>query len=307
MNTTPIIQEKEIRQSNIITDARYEMTSCELDLFFYLLSQLRPNANDSNRYWLHISDMEALTGRQWNYQQVKEATAVMGSRMYEYYRPNGNLLQIWLFASCEYLKGKGIVEVELSQKMIPHLIELKENFTSYKLLAALNMKSKYAKRIYILCSRWKDKGVKKMTIDELKVMLHLKDPQGIEPEQYRQISELKDRVLEPAKLEINTHSELTIDYQLIKKGRSFQEISFFIDYRQARQSTIEFNTSADIERIRQELNSLGITREDYIERIAHDELMRKKHYKWIYEYKNGKYKNVKAPSGYYLKSLGLID
>lgn len=307
--------DKEIRQSNVITDARYEMSACELDLFFYLLSQIRPSglADGNNRYWLHIKNMETLTGRQWNYQQVKEATAVMGSRMYEYHRSNGNLLQIWLFASCEYLKGKGIVEVELSEKMLPHLIELKENFTSYRLLAALNMKSKYAKRIYMICSRWKDKGIKRISIDQLKVMLHLKDRSGNKPEQYKQIDQFRQKVLEPAKKEINTYSELSIDYTLIKKGRSFEEISFLIEYKHsathavATQATIDFNGDTDMQRIRQDLQVLGIIREDLILRICQNETLRKKHYAWMYSYKTGKYNTIKAPSGFYLKSLGLVS
>ncbi|MFC7671069.1 replication initiation protein [Hymenobacter humi] len=59
----------EIRQHNAITTARYEMTACEMDIVFYLLSLLKKEDRVGTFYRVRVLDLQHLTGRQWNYQQ----------------------------------------------------------------------------------------------------------------------------------------------------------------------------------------------------------------------------------------------
>ena len=77
----PDSKEIEIRQHNAITTARYDYTACQLDILFYLLSKLRKEDAPDKTYRFYNRDIEAMTGRQWNYQQLREATEDMGSRM----------------------------------------------------------------------------------------------------------------------------------------------------------------------------------------------------------------------------------
>ncbi|MCI1189827.1 RepB family plasmid replication initiator protein [Hymenobacter sp. DH14] len=140
----------------------------------------------------------ALTGRQWNYQQLREATADMGSRMFEVENER-TYQQLWMFQRVEYIKGKGCLQTQLAAPIRPFLFNLKENFTSYQLHSALKLSSKYAKHIYQLVSQWKDKAsTRTYPLDEFKQMLHLKDPKGKEPELFQNISQLKARVLDIA-------------------------------------------------------------------------------------------------------------
>ena len=73
----------EIRQHNAITAARYDYSACQLDILFCLLSQLKKKILLIVPYRINMEDVERMTGRQWNYQQLQEATADMGSRMFE--------------------------------------------------------------------------------------------------------------------------------------------------------------------------------------------------------------------------------
>jgi hypothetical protein len=73
----------QVRQHNAITQARYDYSACQLDIFFYLLSSLRKDDAPDHEYTIYLKNVEALTGRKWNYQQLREATADMGSRMFE--------------------------------------------------------------------------------------------------------------------------------------------------------------------------------------------------------------------------------
>lgn len=307
MDIEHINQQLEIRQSNIITNARYEMSACELDLVFCILSQLK-KGEEGKKYLLRVKDISTITDRKWNYQQLRDATYNLISRVYEYTNDDGNLIQVSLFSSCEYINGQGVIKVEISDLMRPHLFDLKERFTSFRLLASLNMSSKHAKRIYLLCSQWKDIGVLKMSIEDLKYKLHFKDPKGKQKELYKQIGELKKRVLNPAMDEINEHTELTVKYDLIKGGRAFKDIIFTIDVKnKVSVSTPSLNFKEDLEaqKIRKILEEIGVKRNDIIQQVTQDKELHKIVHKWLYDYKLGHYSHVKNPAGHLLVTLGL--
>ena len=125
----------EIRQHNAITTARYEMSACEMDIVFYLLSLLRKEDKLGTFYRVKVLDLMAMTGRQWNYQQFLEATSALRGREYVF-QDDHRVLQVGLLASAEYLKGEGVIELEISEKIRPYFIDLKRNFTSFRLQAA---------------------------------------------------------------------------------------------------------------------------------------------------------------------------
>lgn len=119
--------EKIFKQSNAITSGRFDFTSVQLDIMFMILSMLE---NDKMIYRVYAKDIELLTGRLWNYDQLKKSTEDIGSRMFEietkeYYE------QIWLFQKVKYLKGQGAFEVMLSEPAKPLFFDLKKNFTHF--------------------------------------------------------------------------------------------------------------------------------------------------------------------------------
>lgn len=298
----------EVRQHNAITQARYDYTACQLDIFFYLLSSLRRDDELNQVYTIFVKDVEILTGRQWNYQQLREATADMGSRMFEVENEQ-TYQQLWMFQRVEYIKGKGCLQIQLAQPIRPYLFNLKENFTSYQLHSALKLSSKYAKRIYQLVSQWKDKDVTRTyPLDELKQMLHLKDPKGKEPELFQNISQLKARVLDVAVRQVNEHTDLTIDYVLLKKGRAYDAVRFVIARQQPRQLPIPFEQPTEDARAhsaRHHLENLGVTKPELVARILDDAKHLDQLFKFVYQLKTDKLKATKNPGGLFLKICGL--
>lgn len=297
-----------IRQHNAITAARYDYTACQMDIFFYLLSRLRRDDEPNREYTLYVKDIESITGRQWNYQQLREATADMGSRMFEI-DGEKSYQQLWMFQRVEYVKGQGCLKLQLSEPMRPYLFNLKENFTSYELHSALKLTSKYAKRIYQLASQWKDKdATRTYTLDELKYMLWLKDPKGKAVEQFTNISQLKARVLDMAVRQINEHTDLRVDYQLIKQGRTYTSIRFTISHQQPQQLPLEFDRPVEESRgqlARQHLDTLGIMKPALVQQILGDPELVDKLFKFIYQVKTEKVKASRNPGGLFLTMCGL--
>ena len=301
-------KEIEIRQHNAITAARYDYSACQLDLLFCLLAQLKKEDSPDIPYRINIGDVERMTGRQWNYQQLQEATADMGSRMFEV-ESDKTYKQLWMFQKVEYIKGQGCLEIVLSKFIRPYLFELKDNFTSYQLHSALKLSSKYAKRIYQLASQWKDIGeTKAYTVNELKLMLKLKDPHGKQPEQFEKFSQFKARVLDIAMRQINEHTDIKINYNLIKQGRSFHSIRFYTNAQQPKQLPISFDQPVEevrYQNARQILDEIGIKDGKLIQQILSDKALIDGLFKFNYDLKTGRTKADKNPAGLLLKVLGI--
>jgi len=216
----------EVRHHNAITTARYEYSELQMDLFFYLLSKLRKD-DTSGIYEIVVKDLSAVTGKKYAYNYLRKATEAMGSRMFEVLTDK-SYKQLWMFQHIEYITGEGRIEVKLSESIRPYLFDLKNNFTSFELLSALRLTSKHAKRIYALCSQWKDLGAtKRFEISELKRMLNLIDDKG--NEEYTEITMFKRKVLDVAVKQINEHTDLSISYTLEKEGRAFKSVIFTVN------------------------------------------------------------------------------
>ena len=246
-----LFQSKEIMQHNAITSGRYDFSACQLDILFMILGYLKQG---QKTYTIHANDIATITGREWNYQQLKEATETMGSRMFEI-ETEKTLTQLWLFSSFEYKIGTGSFEVTLNSKALPYFFDLKNNFSVIHLKSVLSCSSKFAKRIYALCCQWRSIQSKRMPIKELKQMLGLIDSKG--NEQFERISNFKLRVLDVAKDQINRNTNLTFDYKLIKRGRSYEYIDLLIDANNNIQFDIDFQEDIEIQKFYSRLLDSG--------------------------------------------------
>lgn len=262
-----ILGEKHYKQHNAITSGRYDFTACQLDILFMILSSLE---EDKLTYTIRAKDIELLTGREWNYQQLRKSTEDIGSRMFEIEKAD-SYKQIWLFQSVEYLIGKGAFEVMISEPAKPLFFELKNNFTHFQLRSVLGCTSSYAKRLYMLACQWRTIGKfpKPIPIIELKKMLGLVDKKG--KEQYTQIGQLKEKVLDVAKRQINQHTDISFDYELYKRGRSYEYIQIYVSISKdkPKQLEIDYNKPVNDQKNIRTIMAYGIS-EEYAELIVKD-------------------------------------
>ena len=257
-------ENKLIYQHNVITSGRYDYSAVMMDILFMVLSSLEVGKLDYN---IHVADIEAITGRKWNLKQLREATESIGSRMFEV-ETKEKISQIWLFSNVDYILGTGSFTVGLNPKATPYFFELKNNFTAMQLKSVLNCSSKYAKRLYGMACQWRSVGSKRFEIEELKKMLGLIDKKG--NEQYEKVSQFKERVLDLAKTQINENTDIEIDFELKKRGRSFHWVTLHIDSRKFKQLEINFNHSVDVQKFAAKLTAYGLT-QDQADIIAQNE------------------------------------
>lgn len=248
-------QDKIIYQHNAITSGRYDYSACMLDILFMILSGLETGKRE---YLISAKEIELITGRIWNYQQLRTSTEMIGSRMFEIETAE-TYKQLWLFSYVEYLKGMGTFKVKINEEALPFFFDLKNNFTSIQLKSVLNCSSKYAKRLYALACQWRSIGKKRFEILELKKMLGLINKKG--EEQFERISAFKSQVLDIAKKQINENTDIKFDYELTKKGRSFYWITIYIDTQKFKHLEINFEKPLEIQKFAGKLRSYGFTEE----------------------------------------------
>lgn len=252
------LKEKEIRQHNAISAGRYDFTACQLDILFMLIASLKVGELE---YKITVKDIELITGRSWNYGQLRIATEELGSRMFgidiRQEDKTNKFRQMWLFQRVDYLEGQGAFEVMISEPAIPYFFDLKNNYTSLTLKSLLGCKSKYAKRLYTLACQWRSVGRQTFEIVKLKQMLGILDKKG--KDKYPQIGQFKEKVLDLAKKQINENTDIKFDYKLHKKGRSFKVVEIYIDLSANMQIEINFDKPIAEQRDIKNIMSYGLT------------------------------------------------
>lgn len=217
-----------LKQHNAITTARYEITTTEKNIVYGIIAQIKENDPPDKVYTFHVSSI--CDGKEVKYNNIKEATNRLLSRVYEIKKPNGGWLKITMVSSIEYIPECGTIEVKIDSKLRPYLFDLKNNFTTFQLKMALDLRSKYAKRMYEMLSQYKDTGFMKISVADLKERLKLLDKETGE-EKYSKWSMFVEKVLEVAKRELSEKTDIAFSYTPLKEGKKFTHLTFEVTYR----------------------------------------------------------------------------
>lgn len=294
-----------IRQDNALTSSRFEYTALERNLFYAVLKQLKKEPK--TKYIVSAYDLHRMTGVENNYENYKEATANMIGRVYEIEKENGNLLQVSMFTSAEYIKGEGLIELEISEKLHPYLFDLKNNFTQFQLDVALGLSSKFGKRMYEILSQWKtfNGGVKTFDVLELKTMLNLYNPKTGK-EQYKNWGEFERGVLKVAQKDLSRkdiNSDISFTYTPEKRGRKFVSVTFYIKSKSF-QKMIDFkDESAEKWGVLVNEFKLNKSQAEYILQNYQESELNKIIYEIRLSIKGGK---VQSVGGYCAKRFGVV-
>lgn len=268
MELLDVSADKNIIMSNSITSGRFDVTACQLDILFMLLSMLEKNDVADKEYIVNAKDIETLTNKKWNYQQLRKSTEDFGSRMFEI-ETEKSLKQIWLWSKVEYYHTTGSFGVIINPYARQYFFELKDNFTSLQLKSVLNCNSKYAKRLYGIACQYRNMKFNPMPLDDFKKMLGLIDKKGNDT--YENATNLKTKVLDIAKKQINENTDIQFDYKLTKvRSRSYNTIHLYVNALKPEQlklfydSAPKFEYSVEIQKNIANIQAIGV-RDDLAE------------------------------------------
>lgn len=256
-----------VKVDNILTEARYTLSKLEMDIYFVILSFMSEKDDEKTLYRIDISEQEKLTGNKWHIRQVREATKGLLSKVIEFYDYEDNYIQASFIEMAKYINKKGIIEIKVTQALKPFLLNLKSRYTTFQLVSSLALTSKFAKRIYMLCSQWKSTGItRKYKIEELKYMLNLIDTET-NKEQLKNWSQFKEKVLDLSVKQINTYTDLKINYRLEKEGKKITHIIFDVEKTDASQQIIDFSITEETLALKERIISKYKLRKDQADKI----------------------------------------
>jgi len=226
-----------ITKSNALVNASYRLSLNEMRVVMYGLSLINPLTEDfPTAYEIDIkrfcSYFNIDARKRGFYKEIKDAIV---HRFWEREMSfwDENLQRVvkerWI-TGLEYSDKKSEIKIYFNSRLKKQLHELKKNFTTYFLTSISEMKSVYGVRIYEICImeyNRQNSGNKQQRIDYKISITELKHRLMIE-NKYKAFKDFRKFVLEKAKKEINKHSDIKINYKVIKKGRSPDEIEFSI-------------------------------------------------------------------------------
>lgn len=219
-----------VTHSNQLTEARYSLTLGEQKVVLFLISMISPADTDLKDYNIKVQDfgiMMGLTGHSL-YQRMDETLDRLMARVIHIPKKTGYLKIGWV-SSAEYIKGQGIVQLRFDAKLKPYLLQLREQFTRYRLYVVTQFQSAYSVRIYMLLKQYERIGEREFDLEEFREML------GIEKKKYSQFKDFRKWVLNQAKKEFDRRDEngaalcdITFDLETMREGRRISRLKFII-------------------------------------------------------------------------------
>lgn len=171
------------------------------------------------------------------YLALIEAEDSLFKRKFTITNEDGTLTKSRWIQDANYRKGEGRILVTLTRVVIEHVTKIdgfEQYFTSYHLKKTSDFKSVYAVRLYELLMQWKSVG--KTPIFELN---KFRNQLGIGVNEYTRMEAFKRRVLDIAIDQINESSDITVEYEQHKKGRSISGFSFTFKQKKTSNQSVE--------------------------------------------------------------------
>ena len=214
---------KLIVKSNYIIEASYKLSLGEQRVIYVLASMIRSDDKEFKEYRLTVKEFAEILGTKSKnmYAQVSRYVEGLRDRDLTIIKEKSILKTKWL-SSAEYFIDDGFVELCFDPKLKPYLLMLKERFTKLSVEQMVSFASQYSGRIYELLKQYEKIGERTFKIEDLRSLL------GIGFQEYPKYANFKQKILTKTKYEINSDSDLLIDFEEIKKGRKVESIRFII-------------------------------------------------------------------------------
>ncbi|KAA6322911.1 Replication initiation protein [termite gut metagenome] len=194
-----------LAQANVLTQARYNFNTIEKRCLYQIIHEVRRLFVDSNRGQRDLfNNMRVFL----TYEQLIECS---DNTHLKYVCESLDRLRkrdieidnedIWMktgyITVVKHHKKLKKYEVEVSSEIMPYLVALAANFTTYDLTVAISLRSSYSQRFYEYCCQYRNRSTRSFffTGEQLRHMMMLE-------EKYENSAHLKSRVIDLAQKEL---------------------------------------------------------------------------------------------------------
>ena len=225
-----------VRKAGKLLRARYSLSELAIKLIATIISIISKDDADFKLYVIKAQDFKELItdGKLGGsaYKQLKNAANELLDKRIEFDEGEevGFMLTRWI-ASAEYFAGAGEIEIEISQKLRPLLLQLKEgNYLNYELRNILALRSGYLIRLYETLKHEYNKVSKykghttatyEINIDDLRRQFKI-------PDSY-EYKDIRVNIFDKAVKQFKEHTDIEITYEPSRKrGKKVLAVEFTI-------------------------------------------------------------------------------
>jgi plasmid replication initiation protein len=211
-----------VSKANGLIRASYKLSLLEQKIVIALCSTIEPTDENFKEYTFTIKELLDLMGIQdkSKYVEIKRIANGLVGKTFEFREGNETTCVAWL-SGARYHDGKGTITLQFSPWLKSYLLQLKNNFTSYRIKNVMQLKSIYAIRLYELLKQYQLFGCRTLTLTEMRNIFFLEN-------QYQLYGDFKRYVILAAKKELDFQADISFDFEEIKSGRKVIAIEFKI-------------------------------------------------------------------------------
>ncbi len=211
---------------NKLIESRHKMTTAERRFVLWNIAKINRDDTSFKPFEIGVRDYFDMIGLKQTsnpYEVVKNMHDRLTQRNIgiAYKDKHGKTAFAYYPWFSELIYEDGRISSLLNLKLVPFLLQLKEQFTTIALEQAMILDGFYTGRVYDLLVQYRTIGSRKLTAEFLRDRFQITD-------KYKQFRDLRLYVVDPALKEINEKTDLYIYYDLIKEGRRFTGFDFKI-------------------------------------------------------------------------------
>jgi plasmid replication initiation protein len=211
-----------VTKHNHLVEASYRLSLIGQRVFLLALAKINPHAKLLSEYEITAEEYakEYKISQKSAYRDLKEGSEELYNADI---RLNDMELKILtrrrILDEAKYHYGEGKISISFPEKLSPFLCELHGQYTQYRIGNVSSLKSEHSIRLYELLIQFKKTGERLITIKKFREWFRLE-------KKYKRYKDLNKWVIKPSILELNTKTNLNIQYNPIKKGRCTDLLSF---------------------------------------------------------------------------------
>jgi len=210
-------------QHNKLIESRYKLKVTEQRLIKLLVSMIEPDDEDFKQYEIRVSYLANIVGIKSGdiYPAIDRAVETLMDTPIKFNDGDDKVNVRWL-SSSRYKTKEGIALLRFDPELKPFLLQLKEQFTSYKLINIIRLKHIYSIRIYELLKQYERIGKRRFNIEDLRKILMIDDGE------YKQYRDFRRWVLKVSQKELEEKTDISFEWNEEKTKRVCVAIEFII-------------------------------------------------------------------------------
>lgn len=209
-----------IEKRNVLNEIRCNnMHLQELRFFTIYLSRINARDPENTRLvrftlsdFVTIMDLENV-----NISKLKATTNSLLCKVVNVPTESGGYRSFQLFKECTLEKDENTdewyIEIDAHDRALPLMFDFKRDYFTYELWNALRLTSSNQLRMYEILKQYQKKGERTIELEQLKRYLFIGE------DEYPRFDNFKAKVLEACKKALKDNTDISFEYELIKKAR----------------------------------------------------------------------------------------